>query len=320
MLNAHSPFPFLQKSVVMDITQLRHFVRVAETGSFIKAADGLDVAQPTLSRQIRALEVELRASLFYRHGRGVLLTDAGKRFLENARAVLHAADAALLSVRDAEAVYEGRFVLGLTPSVGRLLLPTLLPQLVQRFPRAAISVVEGVSGTLYEKVLLGQLDFAVLHNPQASPHVEITPLAFESLYLIGRDPVGSNRASVTMAAVGKLPLIMPNRSHAVRPILEAGAARLGLQLNIQLEIDATVAVMDMVSQGMAYSVVPWNQRSFARPPKLSWQKIVRPTLEATLCMVTLARGLRNPLPREAARLTQEVLVALLATSHGNQGV
>jgi DNA-binding transcriptional LysR family regulator len=73
----------------MEMIQIRHFVRIAETGSYIKAADLLDTGQSTLSRQVRALEVELRASLFYRHGRGVLLTEAGKKFLEYARGVLH---------------------------------------------------------------------------------------------------------------------------------------------------------------------------------------------------------------------------------------
>ena len=61
----------------MNLTQLRYFVRVAEMGSFSKAAIELDVAQPALSRQVRLLETDLHVTLLQRTGRGVLLTDAG---------------------------------------------------------------------------------------------------------------------------------------------------------------------------------------------------------------------------------------------------
>src|SRR5260370_39141881 len=99
----------------MDIKQLRYFVRVAELGSVGKASDVLDIAQPTLSRQVRALEVELKATLFSRNGRGVILTPAGRRFLEHARGVLHAADFALIALNEGESAYEGRVLAGVTP-------------------------------------------------------------------------------------------------------------------------------------------------------------------------------------------------------------
>ena len=65
----------------MDLKQIEYFVHVAELGSFSKAAVVLDIAQPALSRQVRALETELREVLLLRNGRGVKLTDAGQRLL-----------------------------------------------------------------------------------------------------------------------------------------------------------------------------------------------------------------------------------------------
>ena len=67
----------------MNLQQIETFVCVAETGSFSKAAMLLDIAQPALSRQVRALEAELRETLLIRTGRGVTLTDAGRRLLEH---------------------------------------------------------------------------------------------------------------------------------------------------------------------------------------------------------------------------------------------
>ena len=73
----------------MDLKQLEYYVHVAELGSFTRAANVLNVAQPALSRQIRLLEVELRQNLLVRNGRGVTTTEAGKLLLEHGRGILH---------------------------------------------------------------------------------------------------------------------------------------------------------------------------------------------------------------------------------------
>ncbi|MGE8673215.1 MAG: LysR family transcriptional regulator, partial [Achromobacter kerstersii] len=78
----------------MDLKQIEYFVRVAERRSFSRAAEMLDVAQPTLSRQVRLLELELGQHLLYRNGRGAEPTEAGLRFLEHARALLTLAERA----------------------------------------------------------------------------------------------------------------------------------------------------------------------------------------------------------------------------------
>ncbi|GAB3429856.1 LysR substrate-binding domain-containing protein [Massilia solisilvae] len=296
----------------MEITQIRHFVRIAETGSYIKAADLLDIGQSTLSRQVRALEVELRASLFYRHGRGVLLTEAGKKFLEYARAVLHLMDSATIAVRDSESAFSGQLAIGMAPSIGRACIPLLLPELVERYPRAAISVVEGLSGALYDAVLLGQLDFALLYNPAASPNIKITPIVAEPLYLIGAAPVGEDRDQVTLAAVAELPLILPHGNHSVRVAVESAAARLGLGVNVKLQVDSSYSTMQLVAQGIGYSIMPRLVGRGAGLPALSWQKIENPALEATLCMVQPAQQPSNPLVAAAAEVVRASLAQLLA--------
>ena len=73
----------------MDLKQIEYFVRVAELGSFTRAAQVLGVAQPALSRQVRLLEVELRQNLLTRNGRGATPTEAGQVLLEHGRGILH---------------------------------------------------------------------------------------------------------------------------------------------------------------------------------------------------------------------------------------
>ena len=73
----------------MDLKQIEYFVRVAELGSFTRAAVVLNIAQPALSRQVRLLEVELRQNLLVRNGRGAIPTEAGKVLPGQGRGLLH---------------------------------------------------------------------------------------------------------------------------------------------------------------------------------------------------------------------------------------
>jgi DNA-binding transcriptional LysR family regulator len=95
----------------MDLKQLEYFVRVAELGSFTRAAVVLDVAQPALSRQVRLLEVELRQNLLTRNGRGAAPTEAGKLLLEHGRGILHQVERAREELGRVRGALAGRVAL-----------------------------------------------------------------------------------------------------------------------------------------------------------------------------------------------------------------
>lgn len=292
----------------MDIYQLRSFVAIADAGSYSNAADLLEVPQSTLSRQVRALEVELRASLFHRHGRGVRLTDRGKKFIEYARSVLHTVNAAMAAVRDFEAEYTGHLIVGLPPSVGRLLIPSLAPQLVAQFPHATISLTEGLSGALYERVLLGQVDFAVVMSPAPSPNLLIEPLTVEYFYLVGAQRAGGEPESITMEELAKVPLILPHSRQWTRSALESAMAQRGWRAQIVLEVDASFSAIDLVSKGLGYAVMPSHLRRLESHPGLSWQKIVEPHLEVSISMISSNRRPRSALAESAALVVKETLL------------
>lgn len=296
----------------MDLKQLTYFVRIAELGSISKAAGALSVAQPALSRQLRALEVELKANLFLRNGRGVLLTDAGKRFLDHARGVLHGVDSARLSVRT-DIAGEGRVVVGLPPSVGKVLTLALVSRFVRRFPKASLGVVDGLSGGLFEQLLSGRLDVAVLLNPAASQRVALEPVATEALYLIGANPVGRRGSVVRLGGIASLPLIFPGAPHPIRSLVESEAARLGLRLNIALEIDVVGSIVDLVAAGYGYSIVPKNvMRIPGCPESISWHRIEAGGLATTLSIATATRQPLSPLARETAAMLRDVMREVLS--------
>ena len=101
----------------MDLKQIEYFVRVAELGSFTRAAVVLNIAQPALSRQVRLLEVELRQNLLVRNGRGAVPTEAGKVLLEHGRGILHQVERAREELGRVRGALAGRVAIGLPTSV-----------------------------------------------------------------------------------------------------------------------------------------------------------------------------------------------------------
>ena len=174
----------------MNLKQLEYFVQVAELGSFSKAAVALDVAQPALSRQVRALETEVRQQLFLRNGRGVALTDAGKRLFDHSVAVLQLITHAREDLGASRDEPVGRVTIGLPPSIGRQLTLPIIDRFKQELPVAKLAVVEGLSSHIVEWVTTGRVDVGLVYNPEAQAGLEIVPLLQEAMGLVSHAPKG----------------------------------------------------------------------------------------------------------------------------------
>src|SRR5215467_12028618 len=107
----------------MEFHQLRYVCAIAETGSFSRAAERCQVAQPSLSQQVLKLEEDLGAKLFDRLGRSVRLTETGRAFLPHARAILQQMEGARLAVADKSADLRGSVAVGVIPTVSPYLIP-----------------------------------------------------------------------------------------------------------------------------------------------------------------------------------------------------
>ena len=205
----------------MNFKQLEYFVQVAELGSFSKAALVLDIAQPALSRQVRALETELREQLFLRNGRGVALTEAGRRLFEHGVAIIQMMAQArddLGATRDAPV---GRVTIGLPPSIGRQLTLPLIDRFKRELPGARVAIVEGLSTHIVEWVTSGRIDIGLVYNPEAQAGLEITPLLQEALSLVSAAPKGKRRRRAGPADEGTVEL---SADHAGAGACDAKAA------------------------------------------------------------------------------------------------
>jgi DNA-binding transcriptional LysR family regulator len=160
----------------MELRHLRYFVAVAEEQSFTRAAERLWTAQPGLSTQIRRLEEELGVKLFARHPRGVEMTDAGKVFLERARAVLTAAEQARATGDDIKAGLVGTIRLGIATGARWSVVSQLLDSFAADYPGVELTVVESHGGTLARDLRDGRLDALVAPSWFSSPELQRTHL------------------------------------------------------------------------------------------------------------------------------------------------
>jgi LysR family nitrogen assimilation transcriptional regulator len=244
----------------MDLKQLETFVHVADLGSFTRAASVLQIAQPALSRQVRALEVVLHQPLFDRNGRGVTLTEAGQRLLAHGRGILQQVERARQDMEDQRGAATGLLSVGLPPSVSRTLTAPLVEAFRDRFPRATLSMVEGLSTYTLEWLQQGRVDCAVVYNATPAAAIALQPVLDEKLYLVSAR--GTARTllgkAVTLADVAGRELVIPSRPHAIRMRLETALAEANLKPKVGLEIESVPAMLDLVQRLPLHAVLSLN--------------------------------------------------------------
>jgi len=302
----------------MDLKQLEYFVRVAELGSFTRAAVALDVAQPALSRQVRQLEVELRQNLLIRNGRGAAPTEAGKLLLEHGRGILHQVERAREELGRVRGALAGRVAIGLPPSVAKVMAVPLIREFRQRMPDATPSISEGLSVGMHESLATGRLDIALLYNASPAPDIELTPLLEEPLFLVqrrtGKAPAAKPRP-IPLREVAKLPLVIPSRPNAIRMLVETEMAKLGCRPEVALEIDGVAAILDLVEDGAGIAILSRNAvATSARPQAFALRPISAPSLRSKLLVAMSSQRPATLTQKAALQLIQELAHRLLGAA------
>ncbi len=296
----------------MELKQIESFVRVAELGSFTKAASALGMPQPLLSRHVRQLEVELHQNLLIRNGRGVSLTEAGTVMLEHSRGILHQVALAQEELGSVRGALAGKVSIGLPPSLSKLVTVPLTLAFRKTLPQAQLSLGEGFSVVMVESLRAGRLDMAVLYNPPPSPDLEMTLLHEDALILIaGKKSAHSQiklKPTMTLASLAELPLILPSRPNAFRLLIETEMLRVNCKPQIAIEIDGLNAILELVKEGLGYAVLPaYTLKNFANPQNFTTHRIERPKLNSQLMLVWSSKRPMTSTHTAAQQLIQQVV-------------
>lgn len=243
----------------MQLQQLAYFIAVAETRHFTQAAEALGVAQPSLSKQIRALETELGAPLFGRARGNIALTQAGEALLPLAKRILADVDTARLEVQELAGLRRGRVRLGATPSLCSGLLADVLRRFHDAYPGIRLLVEEGGSRDLVRDLTRGSLDMALVIMPLGEDTPLVTrPILREKLVVVSpvSEPVLPPRSQLRITDLKDRPLVMFRPGYDLREATISACRHAGFEPRFAVEGGEMDAVLRFVEVGLGVAVVP----------------------------------------------------------------
>lgn len=294
----------------MNIDRLKLFVQVAEAGSLSKAAVLLDSIQSAISRQIAMLEAEAGRRLFDRTGRGVTLTEFGRRVFPEIKALVLEAERVESLMQGKDELPAGEVRLGMMPSVAELLVAVLFGRMRERYPAIRLRIFEGSNGQLDEWVATGRIDLAVLYRYGKSVKRGEDVLFEVETFLVG--PPGdalTSQPTVAFAKLNGLPLVLPGVPNGLRVTLDQIARRQkeGFKLNVALEADSLPIQRSMASHGEAYAVhggvVVWRD---VQAGIVSAARVVNPAIKRTMVLATTTQHPLSLASRETAKIVRAV--------------
>ncbi|WP_419672755.1 LysR family transcriptional regulator [Agromyces seonyuensis] len=272
----------------MNLEQLQAFVAVAQTGNFTRAADRLYLAQPTLSRQIGALEQDLGAPLFHRDRAGSTLTEAGASLLPLARRMLADADSVRRELAELAGLQRGRVRLGATPTLCISLVAEVLSAFHVKHPGVELHLSEHGSRRLLDELAAGELDLALVTTSEATAaptRFEATPLLVEELVVISAAsaPAIVDAETVGLSTVAGLPQIVFSSAYDLRGATDAAFRAAGLTSDVVLEGAEMDAVLRFVERGLGVAIVP--AMVLVGRPGLRAARLDASALERTISLV-----------------------------------
>jgi DNA-binding transcriptional LysR family regulator len=294
----------------VQLHQLVYFLTVAETKHFTRAAQQLEIAQPSLSQQIRALERSLGTELFDRVRGNLTLTPAGEALLPIAQRITADVETAQQEVRELVELRGGRVRLGATPSLCTGLLPEVARQYRQHYPGIRLVIDESGSRDLVAKAASGLLDLALLVLPLHAddPALETIPLLREDLVVVSstRQPPPTDGRPIAVAELRGQPLVMFRSGYDLREVTVGACRRAGFAPTLAVEGGEMDAVLSMVEAGLGLAVLPSTVVAGRSTHRVT--PIASPGLSRTIGLA-YRRGAKPP---RAAQELQQVLLEYLS--------
>lgn len=269
----------------MNSRQLQYAILLAEVRNFSHVADMLEIAQPSLSKQIINLETELGVKLFNRSTTPITLTPAGEFFIEKARDLLFEEDVLLKTMERYKTGENGKLTIGVSPFRSLYLIPPIIKPLKERYPGLQIVLSEYGRAQLHKGIAEGLYDFIITNLPIDDANLEAVFLEKDTMVLAvpnhmlslianqkkaagmatGSDSTENKKSqttSIDLSDCTKLPFVVVSRGQEMRQLFDKLCKLSRLQPNIYLEVTGITTAWKMVQNGIAATLLP---KQFIQP-------------------------------------------------------
>ncbi len=241
----------------MKIQQLKFFVAVYQEGSFSAAAERVHATQSGLSMHIRQIEDRYGVQLFERRSTGVIPTEAGRRFYQEAIRVLDASSQAEMVLNELAGSIYGHVRIGLMPTFTRAVLCPVMMRIADEIPNVRVSVHEAYSGALSDEVKEGRLDFAVVPAVDSALGLDTSMMGQDRECLVTSAKNGLTLGeTVDLTKLPAQRYIMPRQINARRPRIDHYLAVNDVPVLEVMELDAMLGTIDMVANTDWVAILP----------------------------------------------------------------
>ena len=245
----------------MNSRQLQYAILLSETLNFSQVADNLGISQPSLSKQILALESELGIKLFDRNHSPMTVTPAGEYFIEEARELLYKEDQLYKGLDRFKSGENGRLVIGVTPFRALYLMPSIVRQLKAKFPGVRVVLHEASAVQLRKDAVEGKIDFAIVNLPVDESVLDVSPIEPDTLVLavpeclLDRLPEISDN-ELDFSQTKELPFVVLGQSQELRQLFDKLCAAAQIHPRIAAEVVGVTTAWAMAHAGVGAALLP----------------------------------------------------------------
>jgi DNA-binding transcriptional LysR family regulator len=294
----------------ITIRQIEAFLKVAEFGSFTRAAERLHVAQPALSQYVRDLESELGIRLFDRTTRRVELTEGGREFRNTAAKVVEDLELAARHAHELATRKRGKVAIATPPLLAGAILPWAIADFREQFPGVQVSVVEARMDEIVEQVRSGQVDCGLGTFRAGEAGIVSTAVTNDSLALFCPPPhVFAKRAHMSWHELDGQALVTLTRDSGIRLLVELGCETAQIGMSIAYEVSHVTTALSMVEAGLGVGVLPNYAKVAARRGAVATVPLVNPTITRDIVLITQAGRSVSPALSSFARVLTKRTVA-----------
>jgi len=240
----------------MKLSDLQLFVDIVEAGGLTAAAHRRGVTQPGLSRTLREIETRMETQLLSRTGRGVELTPAGEDFLSFATETLAHFERTRQAISQRATAFPNELRLSVPLRVGQLLIPDLYRAFAERFPDSSVHVFEEQSDRARALLAENRLDAALTYRHSARSDRDFAPLFAEALCAVGHtDALGTGQSQISMADLGRLPLLLPSTGR-YRDLIQSAFRSAGHPFQIARELETAEGLLAFAAENEGVAILP----------------------------------------------------------------
>jgi LysR family cyn operon transcriptional activator len=240
----------------MELRHLRYFLAVADTRSFTRAAERLNVTQPTLSHQIKQLESRVGTILFERSTKEIELTAAGQLFKPYCERIIKEIESSALAISELEGLMRGTLRMAVFHSFSHSMLPPILCEFALRYPGVHVTARLVPRADMERDLLNAELDFAVAYIADDNDQIAADRLFDEELVLVvGSKHTHAGRQLMPMRELAKLPLVLLTPEFGARQFVDRFFAGNGLRPHVMLEMNAIEPILATIRNSGLASVL-----------------------------------------------------------------